>query len=654
MINFATGCKSKRKTIIYESGSALSIVYAQDTPLEKIENFSNRLNNIRGELSKIKTDDAAQTKFEIVVGRTNRPVSQKAYNKLNEVNKINNEFSRYVFYCESNSLAIAYEEDQFNTTFVLDAAINKFLSSYAIKGSLIVEEGMLTSGSINIVNEQRKLDEVARESKWQSANKTFVKKYKERYVNQGMDSDRAQQLAEEFTLDLISAFKDLYECYDPNVVYWLADLYDINAGFYYSNSARDTAQTIFRSKTIQFGSDLESTHQALEMLKKMGVFQNFKNNSAKDGLPEEFVEHIVTWAKSLQDPNGYFYHPQWESFYSRDGYGNILTDELPTTRRSRDLSRARDLFSLLEGGDPIYNYPGTNNDVIVETSSKVTDNKPNIIKTAEVEENMSTDINDYLGSETEFRKYLDEIVGPKMKETYNVGNNPDPNKYAYQQSNFLNTQIGTIKNHNLQSTLISWLNEFQDKNTGLWINPSHGVTFDAINSAFKIVSVYNALNVVCPNPLLVAENSFAILKNGKEDEFAQVVYLYNTWNTLKHIIQNVKSYGNPNELNDVMAEIYSNAPSLIRKTTTIVKSFMKQDGSSSYNKTSSSYTSQDMQVAVRYTNEGDVNATAINTQGVLTAIFNVFDVTKVYPFGEAERMQFILAIERQTPIVKKA
>ena len=81
MLNFATGCKSQRKTIIYEPGAALSIIYAQDTPLENIENFSSKLNYIRGELSKIKMDDSAQTKFEIVVGRTNRPVSQKAYNK---------------------------------------------------------------------------------------------------------------------------------------------------------------------------------------------------------------------------------------------------------------------------------------------------------------------------------------------------------------------------------------------------------------------------------------------------------------------------------------------------------------------------------------------------------------------------------------------
>ena len=54
-------------------------------------------------------------------------------------------------------------------------------------------------------------------------------------------------------------------------------------------------------------------------------------------------------------------------------------------------------------------------------------------------------------------------------------------------------------------------------------------------------------------------------------------------------------------------------------------------------------------------NEGDVNATTINTQGILNYMYNVLGISsyKVMPFGEAERMQFILAIKRQQPIVKK-
>ncbi len=640
MVNFATGCKAERKTIVYESGSALSIIYSDDTYFEVIKSFSQKLNQIRGGTSKIVKDDIKQSKFEIVVGVTNREVSKKAHEKLNEFKKESNEYLSYVLYCGTNCLAIAYDQSTVGTDIILNAALSKFLNSYAVRGSLVLNEGFLESGTINIVEEQRKADNVEREKQWQTLNTRLTSKY---------GATQAQET--------ISALKELYACYNTDVIYWLANLYDVNAGFYYSNSGRDSKEVVYSGKTIQFGSDFESTDQIFNLLQGFGVFEEFSNN-IKDGLPEEFGKHIALWVKSLQSPNGYFYHPQWEAYYIREN-GVIVNDSLPATRRSRDLSRAINLLDTF-GYLPTYDTPnGRKGDgVIVNLSSENYLNKSTQIQLLSEEENVSNDINDNLTSAESLTLYLDTIIGPNIRQS---------NQMAYSQSNFLNTQIGIIKGRDLEldptgetkpltTALINWLNEFQDQTSGLWINPANGLDFNAINGAFKIVSIYQAVQAPCPNADKTLESCLRLLKFQSVSKFSQVVYLYNIWNAMDLIIKNVNWY-HPAEdrgvVADIRSKIISDSVVYILKSREVIKQFMKADGSSSYNIDSSSYTSQNVQVAIKNTNEGDVNATAINLRGILICMTSVLDITKINPFGEAERIQFILALERQQPIVKK-
>ncbi len=637
MVNFATGCKSERKTIIYKSGVTLSIVYSKDTPLETVEDFANKLNSIRGESSEILNDGSNETNYEIVIGETNRNVSQKAYSKLREINKSNNEYVSYVFYCDRSSLAIAYEDDIFKSNLSLEAALEKFLSNYAVSGSLVLNEGLLESNTINIVNEQRKLDNVKRATEWQKLKNNLSSKYGTNHAE-----------------ETINSLKQLYKCFDTDVIYWMANLYDINAGFYYSNSARDSSQVVYNGKTISFGSDLESTDQVFTFLEGMGVFQEY-SNKIKDGLPEEFGNKISLWVKSLQAPNGYFYHPQWESYYTRDAYGNVVNDGLPTTRRSRDLSRATSILSTF-GYKPTYDTPNgvTGDGIIVTLNNTISNNNIKPLAT----QTPSTDINDYLDSTENFRTYLDTIIKPKILES---------NEKAYAQSNFLNTQIGIIKAKDLEldptgettpltTTLINWLDELQDNDTGLWIKPKNKLDFNAVNGAFKIVSIYQSVKKICPNPDKVVNSCLKLLKDEDCANFLQVVYLYNIWNAMDLVIKNINWYGaeeDKNTVNDIRSKIIADSATYIIKSSEVIKLFIKEDGSSSYNQDSSSYTSQNMQVAIRYTNEGDVNATSINAQGILKCMCSVLNISKINPFGEAERMQFVLAIDRQTPIIKK-
>ena len=113
-----------------------------------------------------------------------------------------------------------------------------------------------------------------------------------------------------------AALKKLYDFYGDNIYKWFARLYEPEIGaFYYSNSARDHEG---------FLPDIESTSQAVGFFISSGLFRS------NDDYPDWFKEKLIYFVKSLQDPNGYIYHPQWDR----------ETLEKNTSRMSRDLGSA--------------------------------------------------------------------------------------------------------------------------------------------------------------------------------------------------------------------------------------------------------------------------------------------------------------------------
>jgi hypothetical protein len=99
----------------------------------------------------------------------------------------------------------------------------------------------------------------------------------------------------------IEKIRELLSIYDERIYIWLAGLYDKNiGGFYFSNSARDTDG---------FLPDIESTAQAIRMLKSSGLFD--EDVSYTDVFSSETTNKIVNFFTSRQAPDGYFYHPQW-------------------------------------------------------------------------------------------------------------------------------------------------------------------------------------------------------------------------------------------------------------------------------------------------------------------------------------------------------
>ena len=143
-----------------------------------------------------------------------------------------------------------------------------------------------------------------------------------------------------------SVIKKLHSLFGTDLYIWLADLYDPDlapdhtkyasyagysgegdtdyikiGGFYYSNSARDTAGYL---------PDLESTAQVLSFLDGSGM-EGVDNNVLGEVIPEAAKAQMYHFAMSMKS-GSYYYHPQW---------GTSITD----SRRGRDQGWGNDIVN---------------------------------------------------------------------------------------------------------------------------------------------------------------------------------------------------------------------------------------------------------------------------------------------------------------------
>ena len=110
----------------------------------------------------------------------------------------------------------------------------------------------------------------------------------------GFDREKIRETHGEKVLDALS---DFYSLYTGESVRWIAALWDKESGgFYFSPSAKNTDGYL---------PDIESTGQALGVLQDLGI--------TPDPLtfPEPFIKKTLTFLRELQDPDGFFYQPQW-------------------------------------------------------------------------------------------------------------------------------------------------------------------------------------------------------------------------------------------------------------------------------------------------------------------------------------------------------
>ena len=389
--------------------------------------------------------------------------------------------------------------------------------------------------------------------------------------------------------ELVDALKDIYTIYDESMIDWYAGLYDPKiGGYYYSNSARDNEEREFEGRMVRLLPDIESTFQAI----------NFWCSGLDGGIkewgrwmPKWQQEKIAEFVYNLQDEDGFFYHPQWGK-------------DIPLSRRARDFNWATHIVEHLKGSLKYKTFRD--------------------IPSSDKEETKTVLVPEHMKSSDAFREYLDSL---------NVSCR------SYHAGNELCSQSGQMSVFGRLEECYDYLIERLNEN-GHWHSENN---YYAINGLFKTSFIFNATNRPHPRALQAARATIDAISS--DEPMSAITDLYNTWYTIRNIIDNQKRFGGEEAektVATIQREIWEIAPSAIRVSKKKLLKFKRADSGFSYGPEHSAPNSQGAPVAIPGTAEGDMNATniALGTTGNIFLALGLSDFS-VPIFNPAKRDYYI-------------
>ena len=556
-------------------------------------------------------DSTEPTGREIAFGNTARPISAAAAERIASYVG-DTETGAYVIYESGGSLAIVGNCDD-----ALHFAVKHFGETYLTAGVLTVPKGLADVGTFSLTEYYEYLEEqqrLAEEERRQKEAEAFQNRF-----------DAIEQSAGK---ELADAFRELFDFYGTDTILWLAGLWEPEiGGFYYANSARDYEG---------FLPDLESTYQAIGLLRSTGAFVRYENDPAK-ALPSGMIQKIVNFTKALEDPDGYFYHPQWGK-------------SIGSSRRGRDLSWGIAILNWFGEKPP---YP-----TALDRLSGTTLEMRHVLRTylAETAESASeptpkkdtSGLPEYLQSEAAFIAYLDTLN--IKKDSHSTGHTLSSIKNQIQAAGLIDVCCDYLDR--IQEEVQQELIAAGKQPNGLWQTE---VNYTSLSGLFKIGAIYNDAN----RPMrYAAEMVDSALEAAMLDtDPSIIIYVYNPLAALNTVIANMKAVNaSAPGTYDLDALVYAKSRAigveLIEKTIEKLSLFQKPDGSFSYNQKSSAPYTQGTPVSLGY-DEGDVNATALALNGLCGSLFSSLGVTRVPTYYSAHYEAFLEIIEAAKAPVKK-
>lgn len=619
------------ENLIYSATSELYFIQAPGLESEYTSMISSDLDYKRDELIKYAAVDSEAHDHEIVLGRTDREISKIALQRLDRVEKNTEDELVYVIYSDGSSVAVVWEESVNDEDGVMKELALECFYNNCVKDELILKSGIAYSDSVDLIEDYYRVkDEEYKLEAWAK----FEAKYGK---------------------ELADSYKQLYAIYSPSCITWLANLYDPDicvcvdlygetecsgtkycgtGGWYYSNSARDT---------MGYLPDAESTNQALNFLTSAGLAYA-RGGSYLNIITEEMKKQIGDFIYALEEPNGYFYHPQW---------GIELTDS-KLSRRARDLSWCVGMLTTLKRTPKYTTASGMKGEDVLGTASSLTGRLGSAtLAVSKVIAASGDAYASHLQDLNSFIAYLNSL--DLRNKSYPVGNELTSQVPQIQERD---KQIGTPDDPTpLMDYLIDWLNAGQNPETGNWDWKKPGDVgyqdYYGTNGLLKISGIYSKHKVVIPRAREAAITAMKDIVNPAQ--IGAVVDLYNTWFAIQNIFENLNAYGGEEgkaEVESIQAELRQLAPEAIIVSRDKIKDFLKQDGSASYGRLYSSSTSQGVPAAVPNSIEGDVNGSTIAINGIIGHSAAALGVTKIPTFGEAERAIFRKTIRELSPVSK--
>lgn len=607
---------------IFTPGEKLVMVCGKDWSSDKANEFSNSIAYRIFDYPEIKGSDTPEAPGQLIIGKTSGDLSKKAYKELDRLERDEVSESGYVIYSDGKSVAIAFDTADYDTRAAEQTVLEYFLDNCISKdGTIDLPKGVIHSGIVNYVEYQQAKDDVMVAEKWESV----------RYQLENRLGDKTK--AEE----VYKALKGLYSNYSDSVISWFANLYEPTiGGYYYSNSARNTQG---------FLPDIESTSQALDFINGSGLISEV--GSVKKMLPEWMQEQLIYFFKSRQDPNGYFYHPQWTK----------EAVDSNKERRGRDLSKAVSGLAYF-GVKPTYDTPnGNKGDGILADGTPVS---PVSKLTSQLRDSKTIAVSKVIPVASE--GYVDPVL--QSRESFVAYlNTLDINSSPYKTSSILSTWTSQIVTRDkqlkaqgkpgLEEVYFEWLESKQNPKTGLWTTYDYA-DYEGINGLLKISGTWSAFGRAFPYALEASRSTLEVIADMKPEDVSAITDIYNTWYAVLNMIENVEKY-NPDlnsNMKEFRREILEVSAGAINNTKACVAAFAKPDGSFSYAKKYTSPTSSGMYVALPKQEEGDINATELASVGIVDRLFKVLGLPMVPLYTDADRVIYVRILDELSEAIK--
>ena len=612
---------------LFSKGCKVNIVYSDE---ENAKSSANKLYSAIYTATGVSPSENGTGEYDVsvILGESTHPASVAAYRRLSRLQKTSDDFLAYVVYSDGENFAIAYDIDERHAAALTGAGrLIDRLAQGAIKPGV----GVLYKGTFDMEAYYQAEDDEYVENKW---------------------NELAEYVGGELGVSIVEAFKDHYRLYSDDVISWVANLYEPyvcfceggvctgsekcgGKAFYYSNAARDN---------YGFLPDVESTIQVLEFMSNTGMLDQYYGGSYVKALPESMREGITHFVKSLQDKDGWFYHPQWDREF------------LTTNRRSRDLVWCEKWLKGV-GIKPYYDTPngleGESSNSFVSYSLPLRMSS-SVIAASKVISASSAEVPSHLLTKESLIAYLNGL---------DIRNN------SYSVGNLLTTQTGqfTARDRTLAAqganwrtldVITDWLTETQNPKTGTWDYKEPGdegySDYFGVNGVLKIYGLFSTAGRVFPCWEEAIQSAVRAIRSA--EEIGAIVDMYNGFWTVSGLASNVRAFapGGAAKADAINKMMLESAPEFIRIATRKIAGFKKPDGSFSYGRKYSSLESQGMVVTLPNQVEGDVNGNGIAINGVTEHLYSSFGLSnyRVPIFTDNDRRELFKIIDSLDSVIK--
>ena len=627
--------------------------------------------------------------YEILIGFKDpeRPATLRAYELLERMEKHSYFDARYLVYADSGVISIAFDQNEYTNLTAIECITDQVLDAIfkdKDKDYVAHAQGVILSGEVDLIQAQEELDKIKSNEEWLALEREIAIRAT---ANSGIENRvEAGKYGAELAKDIVSAFKAYRSMFGDDIVDWTANLYDPGIGaFYSSSSGRDGEE---------FGPDAENTVQLIRMLIASGMCDDISpSGDWKVLLPKEMQVRMVYFAKSIQNEDGYFYHPQWD----------ITSLKQNSIRLSRDIGWCNSICTML-GFKPTYDTPrGVEGDGITadefwemygigekpytydksptkdslnlsgKTSSLGISLEYAVAQAVSVSEVApAAAASDKYKSHQNYINFLTKDLMPMINSNPYSGGSTIGEAFAEVQTaaNKLGPYTYTsadpeeyrkFDGMTLVEMTISELNAAINEKTGFWgniISEKHtGTEFYYTNGFMKMMAAYNGFKIAYPEEYMAtaAESLIAGLL-GDEPSTGNILEVYNVWVSINRLVTNLNYVQDPATKAEVSGYIKATldkyTADAILNSLSKIKEYQKYDGGFSHYVDRGTPTHSGLPVSTG-ANQSDNDATSC-ALSTFHQMFNSLSLTEYEPtiYQESDWMRFLSILFEQSSVIK--